>query len=605
MALEKILKGGSFGDLVQRPVNKFRLRSFKKRADKLKEKVFFQRCLYENCVYADPLSGRHHSKSDLFEIAEMAMRRSRFDGLIQIYLTNLQTELENLSTVLGRGSNSQLSDFLQILIAQNPDSIDTYTRLFRVASQKYEASSVNVIGTPFQDSLLDFMLERDGVFMTKCKGQSFEQIGDGVKGEFRNYAINMKRIYDFDFEGVMAEYLGLLQDLRALFPNDYRLTVPFTRNIPSFSDFKPAKKDPRNPTQQRIEKAKEGTGGLKRLISQQEDWSNVGKLIADFCQETRKLQDSETYTIGMHPMFGPMLVPTTKRKAVDLSDLVGYETQKKQLVDNTEKLLKGKEANNVFIKGPPGTGKSSMVNALLTKYSKDGLRILEIDKRMAPYLPAVFNQIEQMEDNKFIVLIDEFKLGEDEDLYTELKTMIEGSFGGLPSNAKMYVISNHEGALKMGFKTSEDGDDEEAGRALEDRFGLIVKFGYLTEESDQREVLKHYLKKARAKSFDEDELYAGFQQYLGGRNIKNPNPRNVENYVKTLDLEVEEEPEKAEEVVKEGEFVPDKDQEEAVNEKLEQGLRAMSSYTGLPLPDDLSKRIRLVHLAEDFGSNSK
>ena len=51
-----------------------------------------------------------------------------------------------------------------------------------------------------------------------------------------------------------------------------------------------------------------------------------------------------------------------------LDDLIGYEIQKKKLVDNTKAFVEGKKANNVLLFGDSGTGKSTSIKAIVNEF---------------------------------------------------------------------------------------------------------------------------------------------------------------------------------------------------------------------------------------------
>jgi uncharacterized protein len=65
---------------------------------------------------------------------------------------------------------------------------------------------------------------------------------------------------------------------------------------------------------------------------------------------------------------------------VNLSDLLHVNLQKEKLVQNTQQFINGLPANNVLLWGPRGTGKSSLVKALLNDFLDRGLRLIEVDR---------------------------------------------------------------------------------------------------------------------------------------------------------------------------------------------------------------------------------
>ena len=63
-----------------------------------------------------------------------------------------------------------------------------------------------------------------------------------------------------------------------------------------------------------------------------------------------------------------------------LSDLIGYHSQKQTILQNTEQFLAGLPANNLLLYGEKGTGKSSMIKALIHEYGDRKLRLIEMFK---------------------------------------------------------------------------------------------------------------------------------------------------------------------------------------------------------------------------------
>ena len=108
-----------------------------------------------------------------------------------------------------------------------------------------------------------------------------------------------------------------------------------------------------------------------------------------------------------------------------LEQLIGYERQKDRLIANTEAFIKGKKANNVLLYGDNGTGKSSSIKAILNRYYKDGLRMVEVYKHQFIHLPEIIGEL-QNRNYKFIIFMDDLSFEEYETEYKYLKAVIEG-----------------------------------------------------------------------------------------------------------------------------------------------------------------------------------
>ena len=125
------------------------------------------------------------------------------------------------------------------------------------------------------------------------------------------------------------------------------------------------------------------------------------------------------------------IFPITNMQEVLLSDLVGYELQKKKLIDNTRAFIEGKKANNVLLFGDSGTGKSTSVKAILNEYYKDGLRMIELFKHQFEDLSTVIATIKNR-NYKFIIYMDDLSFEEFEIEYKYIKAVIEGGLETKP-----------------------------------------------------------------------------------------------------------------------------------------------------------------------------
>ena len=132
------------------------------------------------------------------------------------------------------------------------------------------------------------------------------------------------------------------------------------------------------------------------------------------------------------------LQPIEKPDAIRLSDLKKYESQRKQIVDNTRAFIAGHPADNALLYGDRGTGKSSTVKALLNEYAN--LRIVQVDKKDVACLPTLYKTL-SASPLKFIIFIDDLSFGENDEGFGILKKVLEGSVCGRPSNILIYATT--------------------------------------------------------------------------------------------------------------------------------------------------------------------
>ena len=196
------------------------------------------------------------------------------------------------------------------------------------------------------------------------------------------------------------------------------------------------------------------------------------------------------------------LRPIEDLDPVSLDDLIGIERQKSALAHNTEKFLQGEYANNVLLWGSRGTGKSSLIKALLNAYASQGLRIIEFFKEDLRYLPEVIDAI-RGEPYRFILFLDDLSFGESDATYTYLKSAMEGSIERAPGNVKVYATSNRRHLVpeyqsdNAGVEVRDGelhyGDAVEEKISLADRFGLWLSF-YQGTQDDYLAMVAHYFK---------------------------------------------------------------------------------------------------------------
>ena len=188
--------------------------------------------------------------------------------------------------------------------------------------------------------------------------------------------------------------------------------------------------------------------------------------------------------LGLHKAFrvahdeeGVHIVPITKIAHVQLDELVGYESAKKKLIDNTEAFVKGRRANNCLLFGDAGTGKSSSIKAILNKYYDQGLRMIEVYKHQFQDLNDVIAQIKNR-NYKFIIYMDDLSFEEFELEYKYLKAVIEGGLERKPDNVLIYATSNRRHLIRESFRDKEERDEElHTNDTVQEKLSLVARFG--------------------------------------------------------------------------------------------------------------------------------
>lgn len=220
------------------------------------------------------------------------------------------------------------------------------------------------------------------------------------------------------------------------------------------------------------------------------------------------------------------IIPITNTQEVRLSDLVGYELQKKKLTDNTKAFVEGRKANNVLLYGDSGTGKSTSVKAILNEFYDKGLRMIEIYKHQFQDLSAVISQIKNR-NYKFIIYMDDLSFEEFETEYKYLKAVIEGGLENKPENILIYATSNRRHLIRETWKDRSDMEyNEEVHRSdtMEEKLSLVQRFGitinYSSPSRDEYlDIVKQLAKREGISKITEEELLAEasrWELYNGG-----------------------------------------------------------------------------------------
>ena len=176
---------------------------------------------------------------------------------------------------------------------------------------------------------------------------------------------------------------------------------------------------------------------------------------------------------------GVILKPINNMDKVMLDDLIGYEIQKKKLVDNTKAFVEGRKANNALLYGDSGTGKSTSIKAIVNQFYDQGLRMIEIYKHQFKDLSTVIAQIKNR-NYKFIIYMDDLSFEEFEIEYKFLKAVIEGGVETKPENILIYATSNRRHLIK---ETWSDRDDVKVDNGIhksdtiEEKMSLVNRFG--------------------------------------------------------------------------------------------------------------------------------
>ena len=213
------------------------------------------------------------------------------------------------------------------------------------------------------------------------------------------------------------------------------------------------------------------------------------------------------------------IVPVHNPDKTRLASLIDYKREQQIILDNTLALLEGKPAANILLSGDAGTGKSSTVKAVVNELSYKGLRILEVRKEQLHAIPAILDELNS-NPLKFILFIDDLSFQKDDDNFSALKAILEGSVSAKSRNVVIYATSNRRHLVKESFSI-RDGDDVHRNDTMQELLSLSERFGIqVTFQKPNKEVylgIVHHLAQEKGVTMDAAQLDMLAERFALGR----------------------------------------------------------------------------------------
>ncbi len=219
------------------------------------------------------------------------------------------------------------------------------------------------------------------------------------------------------------------------------------------------------------------------------------------------------------------LHPVTNFQRIALSDLLGIEQQKQRTQQNTLQFVQGGTANNVLLSGARGTGKSSLVKALLNEYAAQGLRVIQIDKQGLMDLPQIIGMV-QGRAERYILYCDDLSFNADEPGYQALKAALDGDLVTFSDNLLIYATSNRRHlmpeTMQDNLATKYIGDEIHPAESVEEKVSLSERFGiwisfYPFSQDEYLAIVAHWLQHHGWQHGMTDEVRTAALQWALGR----------------------------------------------------------------------------------------
>ncbi len=335
-----------------------------------------------------------------------------------------------------------------------------------------------------------FLITNENPFSLTC-----EKVGAN-EGSVNHFAYNdfraMKALFDYDFSDIEAA-LGIdcftqISHYRAIEKKE----LMYNKNV--------------------SEKVQELSGRLEEAVDVRGFFDAVTGFYRDYGVGMFGL--NKAFRIAGNGAGALTFLPINNMERVMLDDLIGYEIQKKKLVDNTRAFVEGRKANNVLLFGDSGTGKSTSIKAIVNEFYNDGLRMIEIYKHQFRDLSNVIAAVKNR-NYRFIIYMDDLSFEEFEVEYKFLKAVIEGGVETKPDNILIYATSNRRHLIKETWNDRNDMERENGlhrSDTMQEKLSLVNRFGVTINYSRpaQKEYFEIVIELARRAgiTLPEEELTA-------------------------------------------------------------------------------------------------
>jgi uncharacterized protein len=336
-----------------------------------------------------------------------------------------------------------------------------YALFFSALATKAASNREAPVGNPWQNHLLDLVLNDENAFSYRSASVRVKAFGSSLIQQVQEDLRKLHRLY-------LLESVQIQSALKNVFPES--TWVGWDQLESSIHD------EASSPTSRRT--------SLKQHLHVTANWDSCVDRLAEFYSSAGVGIFSQFRAFHWKPG-----VPAGSLEGIEsvdpirLGDLVGCDDQKDWLIRNTAHFLAGLPANNVFVYGDRGTGKSSAIKALLHHFADKPFRMLEISREHLSDLPQVMKILRSRREY-FVVFIDDLSFEEGETQYKTLKAVLEGGLESRPANVLIYATSNRRHLIREYFSDRETYESDEVRHqdtlqekvSLADRFGIQLVF---------------------------------------------------------------------------------------------------------------------------------
>ena len=311
------------------------------------------------------------------------------------------------------------------------------------------------VGTPWQDHLLNVILRDENPFSRGSERHGLNCLGSSLILQV-----------EADLERLRALFSLRSEQVQALFQ-----AIGWDTHWPNWDRLQQRETSPGEILTHRLQ--------IKRRLQEASDWEPLVPELATFYAQNGTGMFAEFRAFHWKPgSSAGVLQGISSPDPIRMEDLVGYEDQKLWLIRNTSYFLAGHPANNIFLYGDRGTGKSSSIKALLNHFTNRRLRMVEVSRDDLNDLPEVMSLLRERQQH-FILFVDDLSFEEGETQYKTLKAVLEGSLESRPQNVVVYATSNRRHLIREFFSDRNDlrGDEIRHQDTLQEKVSLADRFG--------------------------------------------------------------------------------------------------------------------------------
>ena len=368
----------------------------------------------------------------------------------------------------------ELSDIFSEFNSKKYDEDKLRTKIYHQMKRILDISTDYGFDDNLWHNYLTYLLiTTENSFSLTCEkvGASEGSVNDFAKNDFKAF----KELFDYDFSKIEKELdidcFSKIEDYTAIHKPEFMYNKNVSEKVRKLS--------------KSLEKAKDENEFFEKVSGFYKDYG-VGMFGLN---KAFRLE----YTNGK---LG--FKPINNMEQVTLDDLIGYDIQKKKLIDNTEDFVEGRRCNNCLLFGDSGTGKSTSIKAIVNQYYDRGLRMIEIYKHQFKDLSNVIAMIKNR-NYKFIIYMDDLSFEDFETEYKFLKAVIEGGVETKPDNILIYATSNRRHIIKEKWSDRDDmivEDGLHQSDTMEEKLSLVYRFGVTISFSKPSQ--KEYFEIAKA-----------------------------------------------------------------------------------------------------------